>query len=247
MDQFIQIPHRYNNVTKTLSNNIISTLKHTYISSSRTSKTFNGVQIYFDKGETVPDIHDANLKYIHLLEVECVDLNLDFYLEFRIQWIEGLNDTLLAANVFNCAEEDSVALPLIEIAIQIDPTEYPIILEYLSYDLRNSLRHEIEHLTQSGWNTKQGKYIPDDKVRRQLIESGALPAYNYYILPKEVDANIQGIYLQARKERKLFKQSVNEYLNRFILSQEITKKQKEIIINIWSERLKSLGIQQEIL
>jgi hypothetical protein len=66
------------------------------------------------------------------------------------------------------------------------------------------------------------------------------------MLPKEVDANIQGLYFSAKKRRVAFKQVVDEYLNLFVIDNTISKEDKQEIVNTWRRRLPALGIKQEL-
>jgi hypothetical protein len=113
-------------------------------------------------------------------------------------------------------------------------------------DLRDTLRHEIEHITQSGWNTIDSKFISSDQALRTKIENGTLPAARYFTLPKEIDAMIQGMYLRAKKSRTSFAKVVDDYLDVWIQNNTITPKDKEYILKVWRARLPQLGIRQEI-
>ena len=67
--------------------------------------------------------------------------------------------------------------------------------------LRNSIRHELEHLTQSGLNTLPGKYLPDDQNLRRSLASRK----DYLLLEKEVPAMLKGLHFQSTKERIPFR------------------------------------------
>jgi len=112
--------------------------------------------------------------------------------------------------------------------------------------LRDLLRHEIEHLTQSGWNTVNNKYMPSDQPTRKKIDSGKLPAARYFTLPKEIPAMLRGLYLKAKKSRTPFKQVVNDYLDRLISDGTISVTDKQQIINTWRTYLPKLAIRQEL-
>ena len=113
-------------------------------------------------------------------------------------------------------------------------------------DLRDILRHEIEHLTQSGWNINMAKYQRADLSRRGKINAGELERYKYYTLPKEIPAMIQGLYMRAKKSRKPFKDVVNANLQQGVDNGVISLQDKETIINTWRKYLPKLGIQQEL-
>ena len=52
----------------------------------------------------------------------------------------------------------------------------------VSFDIKDVVRHELEHLTQSGGNLKPGKYIEDDQLVRDLVNAKMLPKSQYFKL-----------------------------------------------------------------
>jgi hypothetical protein len=86
----------------------------------------------------------------------------------------------------------------------------------VSFDIKDVIRHELEHLTQDGANLKGGtdsedprlvrpsKYMEDDKFIRDLIDADLLPKAAYFKLEKEVDAMLQGLYFKAKKSANPF-------------------------------------------
>ena len=112
----------------------------------------------------------------------------------------------------------------------------------VSMDLKDVVRHELEHLTQDGENIRSGKYIPDDQDVRKLIDAGLLDKDTYFSLPKEVDAMIQGLYYKAKKSKQPFADVVNAYLDKAMISLD----NKEKVLNLWRKRLPALGIKQEL-
>jgi nicotinamide mononucleotide adenylyltransferase len=131
----------------------------------------------------------------------------------------------------------------IMVTFQIDPTMLPEFWEEISMNLKDVVRHEIEHLTHSDSdNLKTGKYIEDDQYIRDLVKLKLLKNKEYFLLPKEVDANLQGMYLRAKKEKRPFADVVNTYLD----AQKITSKEKEEILALWRKRLPALGIKQTL-
>lgn len=112
----------------------------------------------------------------------------------------------------------------------------------VSMDLKDVVRHELEHLTQDGENLKQGKYIPDDQDLRALIDKGLLDKDMYFTLQKEVDAMIQGLYFKAKKSKKPFSDVVDDYLKKALNSLE----NREKVRILWNKRLPTLGIKQRL-
>ena len=112
----------------------------------------------------------------------------------------------------------------------------------VSFDIKDVVRHELEHLTQDGYNEKTGKYMEDDQLLRDLIDADMLSKSAYFRLEKEVDAMLQGLYFKAKKSKRPFKDVIDDYLNIFIDQETITQEEKENILDIWRSRGKSLSL-----
>ena len=127
----------------------------------------------------------------------------------------------------------------LEIRFEIDPSFLPEYWEEISFNLKDVIRHEIEHLTHGeGFNLNPSKFIEDDMFFRKMIDADLLPRAEYFKLEKEIDANLQGMYLRAKKEKRPFKDVIDFYLD----SQNITPEEKEEILNLWRRRAKSLSL-----
>ena len=241
------IEGRYDSLVTKLSNKLLAIIKDSWAATHDAAGQFAGEKIYFKQGETVPEIlDDDQYRHIYFEEIENTDIPIEFYLQLKVQWIDGYKDLRVGGDAFNDTKPNSAELPLIEIRFKLDPAEYPGILSEVAIDLRDTLRHEIEHLTQSGWNTIDGKYIRSDQALRNKIEAGKLPAARYFTLPKELDAMIQGLYYRAKKSKQPFKTAVDNYLNIWVNNGTITMQDKESILDVWRSRLPKLAIRQEL-
>jgi len=238
---------RYDSLVTQLSRRLLGIVKDSYSAVADPKGKFSGQRIAFKSGEPVPDIlDDSQFKHVYFEEVENATIPLEFYLELKVQWIEGLGDFRYGGDAYNNTGTDSPDPPLIEIRFEIDPADYPNILSEVATELRDILRHEIEHLTQSGWNTLDGKYIASDQALRKKIETGKLPAARYFTLPKETPAMIQGLYHKAKKSKQPFRDVVNAYLNIWQDNGTLTMQDKEYILNVWRTYLPKLAIRQEL-
>jgi hypothetical protein len=237
---------RYDAVVTQLSKRLLQVIKDSYQAVSDPDGKFAGVKIYFDS-KNDHDI-ESQTDEIYFEEVENAKIPLDFYLSLKVQWIQGLNDLIKGGDAYNETGEyaSDFTPPLIEIRFQLDPEEYPNVLSEVAMELRDTLRHEIEHITQSGWNTKRGKYLPSDMAVRTAIEKQQLPAAEYFMLPKEIDANLQGLYLYSKKRRVPFKTAVNSYLDVFVKNGTLTADDKTKILDAWRLRIPALAIRQEL-
>jgi hypothetical protein len=120
----------------------------------------------------------------------------------------------------------------------------------VSFDIKDVVRHELEHLTQDGLNVKGGvvsddpklarpsKQMADDQLFRDMIDMDLLPKSDYFKLEKEVDAMLQGLYFKAKKSKRPFKDVIDDYL----ATQPINTEEKEEILNVWRSRGKALSL-----
>ena len=121
----------------------------------------------------------------------------------------------------------------------------------VSFDIKDVVRHELEHLTQDGENVKgvvidpkdprlnrPGKQMDDDQFIRDMIDADFLPKADYFKLEKEIDAMLQGLYFKAKKSRTPFKTVIDDYLS----TQPIDNEEKAIILDLWRNRRKALSL-----
>jgi phosphopantetheine adenylyltransferase len=127
----------------------------------------------------------------------------------------------------------------IQVRFEIDPTFLPKFWEEISMNLKDVIRHELEHLTHGeGFTSNPDKIMDDDMFIRQMIDMEMLPKADYFKLEKEIDANLQGMYFRAKKEKRPFGDVINTYLD----AQDITPEQKEEILDLWRRRLPALNL-----
>jgi hypothetical protein len=127
----------------------------------------------------------------------------------------------------------------VEVRFEVDPEKLPEFWEEISINLKDVIRHEVEHLTHGeGDIAKPSKWMEDDTLIRKIIDAKLLPPAQYFKLEKEVDANLQGMYLRAKKEKRAFKDVIDTYLD----AQDITSEEKEEILDLWRSRLPALNL-----
>jgi len=127
----------------------------------------------------------------------------------------------------------------IEVRFEVDPEKLPEFWEEISMNLKDIIRHEVEHLTHGeGDVANPAKWMEDDTLIRKIIDAKLLPPAQYFKLEKEVDANLQGMYLRAKKEKREFKDVIDTYLD----AQDITPEEKEEILDLWRSRLPVLNL-----
>ena len=126
----------------------------------------------------------------------------------------------------------------IKITYSIPKSMLPQGWEKIYMDLISVIRHEIEHLTQGGINVKPGKEILDLPLRRLVIKYP--DTLRYILLPSEKDANVQGLYLKAKKARRPYAEVVDEYIRDVL---KITNKNDvDILKGMYDKRAKELNL-----
>lgn len=171
--------------------------------------------------------------------------NLEFDVIARIFFIdkpdfgfEVLDSTGADAREFD--DDGTYQTPYILIDFAVNHTWLPNFWSEIYMILCDVVRHEIEHITQEGEvkkNYRKGKPGLDDSIEREMIKMKLLPTWNYYLLPKEVDANLQGLRFEAKKRRVPIIKMVNKYLD----SQELEQEHRDIIFSRWRQRAKEIG------
>ena len=207
---------RYDKITNDLSSIIFKVFKNAYDKGKEVKKSFR-----------IGPEPDAD--YNHSLEFD-----LDIYMKLT-------DDTYSVDGGANAGydKEGNEIQPLINVVFELSKN---VNWRDVSFDIKDVIRHEIEHLTQDGENLKQGKYIPDDQALRDLIDAGMLDKDEYYKLPKEVDAMIQGMYYKAKKSKTPFNKVVDDYFDKA----KVTPEERPKIKALWNKRLPALGIKQRL-
>jgi len=129
----------------------------------------------------------------------------------------------------------------IDIILAFNPADGTNMLQTIQSTLTDLIRHETEHLTQSGEEVKPTKWMRKDEARRREIRQNPEIWYKYYLLPKEVDANIQGLYAKAKYEKKDFQNVVDTYLTDLVGDGIITQANSKQIYSKWKARATQIG------
>lgn len=142
--------------------------------------------------------------------------------------------------------------PQVVLKYTINKSELPQKWEDISMSIRNIIRHEIEHLMQAGPNVKKGKEMDSDQAKRKELSTGKKPWWKiwrrtlgtpeYYKLEKEIDANLQGLYLKAKKSRQPLEKVIDDYLEYTLY---LDKQDREDIKDLWRKRAPKLNIPLE--
>ena len=129
----------------------------------------------------------------------------------------------------------------LEIMLAFNPADGTNMLQQIQPTLTDLIRHETEHLTQSGDQVKPDKWMRKDEARRKAIRQNPESWYKYFMLPKEVDANIQGLHTKSKYEKKDFQSTVDQYLDNLVKDEIITVGNKQKIYDLWKSRIPQIG------
>ena len=179
--------------------------------------------------DTLIEIPTITSEYKNILFVEVLNLDVPLHFYFGLQTKHG--ELYVNGDAYNPTEASSKQIPYIELTIQTQNKKASRSL--IAMKIRNSIRHEIEHLTQSGLNTLPGKYLPDDQTQRTQATRK-----DYLLLDKEIPAMLKGLYFQATKQRIPFNQLLDEYLDEtYLLKREIDE-----VKLVWINKAKELNL-----
>ncbi|MDB4344180.1 hypothetical protein OAA40_00555 [bacterium] len=201
------------------------------LSNEISSKIFSFYKNVYDKGQSEGEkMYNVGTKK---------DPNNDIFstfLDFQLLATVEITDDLYKPDGGVDTVEDP-PLVLINFQIPKNPTWSEV-----SMDLKDVIRHELEHLTQSGSNVLPGKEMEDDIILRKLIQQELLPKAEYFKLEQEVDAMLQGMYFKAKKSKTPFKQVVDDYLDKV----NLTPEEKEEVLDVWKKRLPAILPQSSL-
>ena len=179
--------------------------------------------------DTLIEIPTITSEYKNILFVEVLNLDVPLHFYFGLQTKYG--ELYVNGDAYNPTEASNKQIPYIELTIQTQNKKESRSL--IAMKIRNSIRHEIEHLTQSGLNTLPGKYLPDDQTQRTQATRK-----DYLLLDKEIPAMLKGLYFQATKQRVPFNQLLDEYLDEtYLLEREIDE-----VKLVWINKAKELNL-----
>ena len=182
--------------------------------------------------------------YIDQIELDGLEFDLTSTLYFdkvegtKIKGFEILGST--GADGRDEDDEGDFQTPYIIIDFAIESDWLPGFWQEIYMYLADCTRHEMEHITQDGkdiGNYRPGKPNEDDSFMRSLIKSGMMPEYHYLLLPKEIDANLQGLRYEAKKRRVDMSVTVNNYLD----TKGYSEDERTEILDTWRKRAKQIG------
>lgn len=194
------------------------------------------------------------------------ETDLEFEYEIKAIFVKGSDSIMRDGGAYKggFGKDDDWVDPKLELEFVLDPYNFPGDFQELSGQISDVLRHEIEHLTQAGGNERgksfdkdslfKGKFgtAEENRFRAMMAQGIIANGVSYLTLPSEIDANIQGLYLSAKKQKRPFEDVVDQYLYQFTEQFDekgepyLTKQDVVDVKKIWSLRLPALGIKQKL-
>lgn len=203
-------------------------------------KKYKGYEVYKDPIPTqnLQDLFQDEDRTLYIGEFEANGATFEVELKLAIS-----PDSVEPGKFFiDGGAEDDEDFPSIEIHIGLANNDSAVFSK-LQPVLRDLVRHEIEHLTH-GKSSPLGltsKLLRGDKAMRVKIRQNPAIYYKYFLLPKEVDANIHGLYSKAKTMKKPYQDVVDEYLDGLVDDRIITKPNREQIYKKWKARIPKIG------
>jgi hypothetical protein len=226
---------RYDSLTGKISAAVMRKIKET----DNGEEYFDGVKVIYGPEDSVPG-------FIYLIE-KGMHINVDYF----VDEVSGIDVEVVISIIRDEApvfERDFILdgetddqSSVIYIFVQLTPGSEPRVYPEIAVDLRNLVRHEIEHLTQRGWGEIEGKKMRRNEGVRKRINSNPELYHRYYTLKDEIPANIQGLYSEAKTRKLPFKEVVHNYLDKKIEQGVIPSTEKTRIYRLWRAAAQKIG------
>ena len=178
------------------------------------------------------------------VEKDFIDFDLEVTLELTEE-VEDMDGQAYAVTDFQEKDIDYKDDDLIQVYIKVNPyIEKPYTL--MQVTLIQFLVHEMRHLIHGdGTNTVHDEYVREDNKVRSLINMGAIPAYAYRLLPREIDAAVHEFIVKANVTGREFTDIVEEELNK----EGYTEEEKNSIVDAYKkyieEKKLNLTLQEQ--
>jgi hypothetical protein len=153
-------------------------------------------------------------KYKEKIKSKIIGINYNLYIDIAPSTIGrlGPNPFIITGQ----ATEPNI----IKINIRYIPSDFPKELNNLNAELKGTLRHELEHISQYNLN----KNIEDE-------EDQDIPLYDYLILPSEIPAYVNELYKIAKTKKISLTQAIDDFFERY--KYELSEEEINQIKNIW--------------
>lgn len=233
-DEFI-LEGSYDKLTGEISSAVMRKIKET----NNGEKTFDGIKVIYGPEDEVPSFYDL-IEEDQFIEVDqFVDNVSGIDVQIFLSIIRDEAPEYQGNFVLDGETDDQNSI--IYLYLYLTPGSEPSAYPEIAIDLRNLIRHEIEHLTQRGWGMRPGKKMRRNEVVRGRIKSNPDHYYRYYKLKDEIPANLHGLYSEAKTRKLPFKEVVNNYLDKKVEQGIIPAKEKMGIYRLWKAAAQKIG------
>ena len=116
----------------------------------------------------------------------------------------------------------------IEICIQYDPSSFPEAFNELIAEIKDSLRHELEHVSQ--FNLNKGFDMKN-------INQDDLPFAEYLTLDYEIPAFVQGLYKRAKTKKIPLSKAINDFFDDY--AGELSDDEEKYVRKEWGKWIKA--------
>lgn len=235
----------YDKLVGEINRDIFKTIKAAMVGSGtqQLPKKYKGYPIRKDPAPTmkIGDLFNSERKFLYVGEYSDGVSGTDVEVQLKFAVTEdGVREGQFYIDGSSEEDED---YPMIEVQIAIHPNDGEKIFSKIQPVLRDLVRHEVEHQTHSrkSANKKDSKVMWGDKAMRVKIRQNPDIYYKYFLLPKEVDANIHGLYSKAKTTKKPYQIVVDDYLDSLVDDGIILPKHRMMIYKKWKERIPKIG------
>ena len=234
----------YDKLTGQINKDVFKTIKNAIKGSGTQVKPnkFKGYMVRKDPMGTMQDLFAKETRKLKVGDYSDNISGVDVEVVLKLAVTEdGVEPGKFFIDGFADADED---WPSLEVNIGIHPDDINgSIFSKIQPVLRDLVRHEIEHLThgKGSASEKPSKTMRGDDAMRRKIQDNPKLYYKYFLLPKEVDANIHGLYSKAKTIKKPYQKVVDDYLDSLVDDGVITTKKRTEIYTTWKKRIPKIG------
>jgi len=235
----------YDKLVGEINKDLFKTIKSAMVGSGtqQKPKKFKGYEVRKDPMPTmkIGDLFNSEKRSLYVGEYSDNVSGIDVEVELKFAVTE---DGVQKGKFYidGSAETDE-EYPSIEVQIAVHPEDGEKVFSKIQPVLRDLIRHEIEHLThgKGSAGAKYSKVMRGDLAMRAKIRGNEENYYKYFLLPKEVDANIHGLYSKAKTLKQPYQKVVDDYLDGLVDDTIITSKNRELIYKTWKQRIPKIG------
>ena len=235
----------YDRLVGEINKDLFKTIKSAMVGSGtqQKPKKYKGYEVRKDPMPTMKmgDLFNSEKRSLYVGEYSDNVSGIDVEVELKFAVTE---DGVQKGKFYidGSAETDE-EYPSIEVQIAVHPEDGEKMFSKIQPVLRDLVRHEIEHLThgKGSAGAKASKVMRGDLAMRAKIRGNEENYYKYFLLPKEVDANIHGLYSKAKTIKQPYQKVVDDYLNSLVDDGIITPKNRDLIYKTWKMRIPKIG------